>query len=463
MTKKQIAVLYMAMATSFATTFMGSSLNLSVPSIGKEMMVSASQLGFVVTSYILVMAAFAVPFGRMGDQTGRKKLLVAGLMLFAITSLFSAFSDDFPHLILLRAIQGISAAMIFSSNMPILLSNFPFSMRGRVLGLSTAATYAGLSLGPVLGGIMNHYLGWRSIFVATFIFTLPALIVAMSALPKDDVENFRENKNLFDIPGNVLYVMTILSLIYGFTVVKDNSFAGFLILLGVLSFFAFVTTEKKAENPLIKVTLFTQNRTFAFSNIAAMLNYGATFAIGYLLSIYLQVIMGYSSQAAGLIMIAQPIIMMVLSPISGRMSDKVSACRLASIGMAFCALGLVFFVFIDENTHLAFIIAGLAVTGIGFGFFSSPNTNAVMSSVGAEEHGVASSVLTTMRSVGHASGMAMVTVIMATYMGKQALTEVPQSLLVFVIQRIFLICIIVCVLGIFFSLGRIKDKSNPKC
>ena len=326
------------------------------------------------------------------------------------------------------------------------------------MGFATAATYAGLSMGPVLGGVLNHYFGWQSIFWVSFFFTLPVVIVGWFFLPEDSKEFKSVNKKLFDGPGNLYYIVMILAAVYGFTMLADDSFAFFFVLVGLVFFMAFVIRELRTENPLIKVSLFTKNRTFAFSNIAAMLNYGATFAIGYLMSIYLQVIMGYSSQTAGIVLISQPVIMMIVSPISGRLSDKISPGILSSLGMALCAAGLLFFVRVNENTSLAYIIAGLMVTGLGFGVFSSPNTNAVMSSVSKDDHGIASSILATMRSLGHATSMAMVTVIIGVYMGKQALADVSPSLLIFTIQKIYFICIFICLAGIFFSLVRIKPS-----
>jgi len=457
LTLHQKSALYVSAVTSFSVTFMGSSLNLSVPAIGEEFMVPASLLGWVVTGYILTVAAFSVPFGRLSDLVGRKKIIVPGLLFYGVTSLLAVYSPTMLYLIVIRGIQGISGAMIFSTNMPFLINAFPPNQRGRVLGFSTAATYAGLSMGPVLGGVLNHYLGWRSIFWVVFFLVVSVSIVAIKNLPGDQ-KGFRgEDLKSVDLPGNGLYVFTLIAGIYGFTLLGSQGIALYMVLAGGITFAAFVWWERKAETPLIKVSLFTQNRGFAFSNLAAMLNYGATFAVGYLMSIYLQLIMGFNSQAAGLVMISQPVIMMAISPVAGRLSDRFSPFKLSSAGMGICALGLGFFLFITETTSLAWIILGLAVTGIGFGFFSSPNTNAVMSSVEAKDHGVAASVLATMRSIGHSLNMALVTVVVGIYMGDLPLAKAPPELLIFTIHRIFFICIFVCILGVFVSLARKKS------
>ena len=424
-----------------------------------EFDVSASLLGWVVTSYILTVAAFSVPFGRLADGIGRKKVFVPGVFLFAATSLVAVISPSMEFLITIRVLQGISGAMIYSTNTPFLINAFLPSQRGRVIGLNIAATYLGLSLGPVVGGFMNYHVGWRSIFMIPFAFALASFFIALKALPADKKLNNSEGdlKEKWDIMGNLLYIVTILVTIYGLTMLSNSSGAPYFLLGGLVFFVAFMRWERKIRNPLIKVTLFTENKGFAFSNIAALLNYGATFAVGYLMAIYLQVVMGYSSQTAGFIMISQPIIMMVVSPLAGRMSDKFSSYKLASFGMGFCAIGITIFALVTVDSPLYLIITGLIVTGFGFGFFSSPNTNAIMSSVKAEDHGVASSILTTMRSVGHSSSMALVTIVMGIYMGDLPLSQADPQTLVQAIHMVFVIGIFTCVLGVFFSLARKKE------
>ena len=185
-----------------------------------------------------------------------------------------------------------------------------------------------------------------------------------------------------------------------------------------------------------------------------MLNYGATFAISYLISIYLQVVMGYSSQTAGLIMIFQPLIMALLSPVAGRLSDRFSPFRMSSLGMALCAAGTFMFIFTGLQTHLVFIIAALVVTGLGFAMFSSPNTNAVMSCVEKEDYGVASSILATMRSIGHTFSMVIVTITVTVLASDMALADVPADVLIKVIRVSFIVFTAICIAGVFISLKR---------
>lgn len=455
-TTEQKIVIMVVIITAFVTTFTGSALNLSVPDIGAEFGVSAGFVGWLVTGYTLAVAAFSVPIGRVADITCRKTVLVTGLIIFVACCVAAVFSVSMIMLLIVRIVQGIGAAMIFSTNTAILISAFPGNMRGRVLGYSIASTYVGLSAGPVIGGFLNHNLGWQSIFILTGVLGGAALITAYFKLPKD--ESQQAGKSL-DAKGNLLFVAFIVLLMYGLSELGSASSgavtaAVITAAVGIVFGTAFVWYELRVEEPAVKVRLFRENIGYAFSNLSALLNYSATFAISYLISIYLQVVMGYSSQSAGLIMIFQPIIMAVLSPAMGRLSDKFSPFKMSSVGMAFCAVGATIFIFIGEDTGLGIIITALVVTGLGFSLFSSPNTNAVMSCVEKEDYGVASSILATMRSIGHTMSMVIVTIIVTRFMGNAPLAEADPEVLVKVINTSFIAFTVICAGGVFISLKR---------
>lgn len=437
--------------TAFITTFTGSALNLSIPDIGRQFGVSAGFVGWLITGYTLAVAAFSVPMGRIADITCRKTVLAAGLVIFTACCIAAFFSSSIIMLMAVRIIQGIGAAMIFSTNTAVLISAFPKDRRGRVIGYSLASTYVGLSSGPVVGGFLNQQLGWKSIFVFTGLLAAAACIMTIAKLPGEEAEKKGKSP---DVGGNLLYLLFIVMLMYGLSEVGKGYVPLIIAAAGVIFGVLFVRHELKTEEPAVQVRLFKENVGYAFSNISALLNYGATFAISYLISIYLQVVMGYSSQWAGLVMIAQPIVMAALSPIMGRMSDRFSPFKLSSLGMAFCALGTAVFIFIGEDTSLMLIIAALVVTGLGFSLFSSPNTNAVMSCVEAEDYGVASSVLATMRSIGHTLSMVIVTVIVTRYMKYTPLAEAEPEILIRVINISFIVFTVICGAGVFVSLKR---------
>lgn len=445
------STLFVVIITAFITTFTGSALNLSIPSMGAEFHAGASMIGWIVTGYILASAVLSVPFGRLADLTGRKRILVTGIAVFTICSGAAAFAGSLTVLLAIRVTQGVGAAMIFSTNTAVLISAYPPEKRGKVLGYSIASTYIGLSAGPVAGGVLNHYLGWRSIFVLTCAVSAVVFFTAAKRLPGTKAEARGQS---MDYLGNLLYVSMLTLIMFGLSTVAAFTAAKYLIAAGIVLFVAFILHELKAESPIVEVRLFAHNIGYTFSNLAALMNYGATFALGYLLSIYLQLVRGYDSQISGLILICQPLMMAILSPYAGKLSDRISPFRLASFGMGLCALGLFSFIFISERYPLILIILNLIVVGIGFAFFSSPNTNAVMACVEKKDYGVASSILATMRSVGHSSSMAIVTFIVSHQMGSLALTDAEPAQLVRTMHIAFIVFTCVCAAGIFISLKR---------
>jgi EmrB/QacA subfamily drug resistance transporter len=445
--------LLVAIFSAFVTTFSGSALNLSIPAIDNEFSAGATAIGWIISGYILAAAAMSVPIGRLADLTGRERILKAGIIAFSVCSGATCFAGSMEILLLLRILQGISGAMIFSTNQAVLISRFSREKHGKVLGYFIGATYTGLTAGPVLGGILNHLFGWRSIFLVTFIIGVITFALAKMVLPSSS-DSLRGTVKEMDLIGSLLFIITIFSMMYGLSAYSTEAFAKYLIPVSVLLFMFFVRHELHAQSPVIQVRLFRKNIGYLLSNLAALLNYGATFALGYLLSIYLQVIRGFDSQAAGLILISQPLIMALLSPFAGRLSDRIASHKLASFGMGLCALGLFLFIFISAEFPLVLIILYLIIVGIGFAFFSSPNTNAVMSCVEPRDYGVASSILATMRNLGHSSSMAIVTFIVATFLGSTPLSETDAASLIHVMKVSYIVFTCLCIAGVFISLKR---------
>lgn len=444
--------------TAFLVPFIGSAINLALPLLGEEYGSSALLLGWVVTGYLLASAALLLPFGRLADIIGRRKVFLTGLVLFSIFSFLCSQATSMQMLVGLRLCQGISSAMIFSTSTAILTSVYPPARMGKALGMSVASTYTGLSLGPVLGGWLNHNFGWRSIFY--FIVVISLLVTAYTAGWLKGEWKGAEGEN-YDLVGTLLYVIGLAAFLYGVSSLSTVSWAWYIAALGAVCLIIFVFFELRQEHPLIQVRLFIHNVVFAFSNLAAMINYSATFALTFLLSIYLQVIMGYSSQAAGMILLFQPLMMALLSPLAGSLSDRIEPRKLASTGMILSTVGIFIFMFLGINTSIYLVIANLALIGLGFALFSSPNTNAVMSSVQPRLYGIASSTLGTMRMIGQALSMAIVTLIMASFLGKAQLSQVAPQVLMSSMHITFIIFFALCCLGVVASVARGKGASEP--
>ncbi|MBC7106615.1 MAG: MFS transporter, partial [Firmicutes bacterium] len=275
--------------------FMGSAVNLAIPSIGAEFHAPAVMLNWIVTSYLLASAAFLVPFGRLADLYGRRRVFLVGTGLYALLSLGSALARSGEILLACRVLHGLGGAMIFGTGVAILTSVFPPQERGRVLGLNTAAVYAGLSLGPIIGGFLTHQLGWRSIFFANFALGLVVLVATVVGL-KGEWRGAAGER--FDPYGAVAYSLSLAALMVGISTAGSFAGASWLFLLGAAGLLGFVGWELRLSHPVLDLRLF-RNVVFAFSNLAALINYSATFGVGYLLSLYLQMVKGLDPQRAG--------------------------------------------------------------------------------------------------------------------------------------------------------------------
>jgi len=451
----RIAALLVATLANFLTPFMSSSVNIALPAIGAEFATSAILLSWVPTSFLLAAAMFAVPFGRISDIYGMKKIFSYGIIIFTVASFLSAISPSAESLIIFRIIQGIGGAMIFVTGLAIITSVYPPQERGKAIGINIATVYIALSLGPVLGGIMTQYLGWRSLFYAMIPLGILILILTYWKL-KDEWAECKGEK--FDIKGSVFYSVVLVMVMYGFSTLPNIS-GIILVIAGIIGFVGFLMYELRLESPVLNVKLF-KNRTFAFSNLAALINYSATFAVTFLLSLYLQYIKALDPLSAGLILVAQPVMMAIFAPIAGRLSDKFVPQKLAALGMSLSTIGLFLFAFINEETSIAFITLGLLIIGTGFGFFSSPNTNAIMGSVERRFYGVASAMVSTMRLLGQTFSMGLALLVFAIFIGNVQITTLQYPALLSSIHIVFLICTVLCFIGIFAALMRTKNRPD---
>ncbi len=450
------STLIIATLSSFMTPFMGSAINLALPSIGKVFQIDAVLLSWVATSYILAAAISLVPFGRLADIYGRKKIFTYGIAAFTITSFLCAISTSTPMLIIFRVFQGAASSMIFATGIAILTSVFPPQERGKALGINVAAVYIGLSLGPFLGGVLTQHLTWRSVFLVNIPLGLIIIWLVLWKLKGEWAEAKGEK---FDLPGAIIYGLALVAIMYGISLLPATK-SLWIISLGLLGFGTFIKWQISVEHPVFHLNLFRTNRVFAFSCLAALLNYSATFAMTFLLSLYLQYIKALSPQSAGLILIAAPVVMAIFSPFAGRLSDKIEPRIVSSIGMTLTTIGLFLFVFLDENSTPESIIARLIVLGLGFAFFSSPNTNAIMGSVEKRFYGLASGSVGTMRLLGMMISMGIATLIFAVYLGRVQISVAYYPIFIKSVKLAFVVFAILCFGGIFSSMVRGKLRAE---
>ncbi len=450
------ALLVITCISTFITPFNTSAINIALPVIGKEFSADAISLSWVATSILLATAILLVPLGRLADIHGMKKMMICGLVVYIVSAIMAALSGSIMMLIISRVIQGFGSAMIFSTSTALLVMGTSPEKRGRVLGINIACVYIGLSLGPVVGGLLTQATGWRTIFWLMALISLVALILTLRLIKGEWAAAKGEQ---FDLAGSVIYGAGLIALIWGFSEIPDWS--GFVaIAASIIILAGFIVRELKVKSPVLNIHLFIDNRVFGLSNLAALINYAATFAVTFLLSLYLQYIKGLSPGEAGLVILVMPVIQAVFSPLTGKLSEKFEIRLLVSGGMGLTMVGLLLLVFLDNNTPLTYIILSLIILGLGFAFFSSPNTNEIMSSVDKKSLAIASATLATMRLIGQMLSMGVAMLIIAIIIGHEQITPEFYAQFLDCVRIAFIVFALLCFGGIFASLARGNTKGD---
>lgn len=459
MTKHSVSsrrlILFTIVLTSFINPFLGAAINIALPSISEEFTMGAVEMSWVAMAFLLASAVFLVPLGKLADIKGRKKIFFIGNIVIAASSILCALSQSGAMLIGFRAIQGIGSAMVFGTGTAIITSVYPPKERGKAIGITVTSVYIGLSLAPFLGGILTQYLGWRAIFYLTIPFELLVIWITWRYI-KEEWADAKGEK--FDLPGSLIYLLSMSAFMFGFSKLPEVS-AIILTSVGFIGLLGFIILEKRVRFPVFNIKLFSSNRLFAFSNLAALINYATTFAITFLLSLYLQYILGLSPRDAGLVLIAQPVMMAIVASISGSLSDRYDPRILASAGMSIIVGGLIMLTFLTEQSGITYLLVILAIVGIGFGMFSSPNTNAIMGSVDRKYLGIASATVGTMRLTGQMMSMGIATLILQLHMGNKAFSAQHAVEFMSSMKVTFMVFVVLCIVGVFASLARGKAQS----
>ena len=453
--EKKNLILLICTVLSFFTVFAVNAVTVVIPTIANEFHMSNIVQNWVTIIFLLVVAVISVPAGQISGKYGLKKVTILSIILFIIISIVNVLVTSQEQFLASRFILGISLSFINVTSMSMVVSAFKPEERGKALGINITGVYIGLSMSPVLGGILNYHLGWRSVVL----FGVPFLFVILALLLTKVDDEWITFKNIpLDIKGSVSYGIGMVLFMYGFTIL--NTYLGIILtILGIVILIIFALIELKQDHPVFDVRFF-KNRKFSSSNFASLSAYLATFAVTTILNYHLQYIKGFDSQSAGMILLVAPLCQVVLAPIAGRLSDRYVPQILAAIGMGLGTISLILFSFLNGQTPLEYLIISMVIYGIGFGLFSPPNTNVIMSSVPPKDTSVASAAVSTMRTVGQAMSMGILTLVFAFVMGNVPIVEQYYPLLIKSSQITCLICVVLCMASIFASFVGIKSNIN---
>lgn len=439
---------------SFFTVFAVNAVTIVIPTIAAEYHMSNIMQNWITIIFLLVVAVLSVPAGQITGKYGLRKVTIISTILFIIISIVNVLVTSQEQFLACRLILGIALAFINVTSMAMIVSAFPPEERGTALGINITGVYIGLSLSPVLGGILNYNLGWRSVvlFGVPFLFVILALLLTTI---KDEWITFEGIP--IDVKGALSYGVGMALFMYGFTIL-NTQMGMILTVLGVIILIVFAVIEMRQDYPVFDIRFF-KNHKFLSANFASLCAYLATYAVTTILNYHLQYIKGFDSQTAGLILLVAPLCQVVLAPIAGRLSDRFVPQILAAIGMALGTISLFLFSSLDSATSMTFLVAAMIIYGVGFGLFSPPNTNVIMGSVPPNDTSIASASVATMRTVGQAMSMGILTLVFAFIMGDVPIIEQYYPLLIQSCQITCIICVVLCILSVFASFVGIKSEN----
>lgn len=453
--EKKNLILLICTVLSFFTVFAVNAVNIVIPTIAGEFHMSNIVQNWVTIIFLLVVAVLSVPAGQISGKYGLKKITIISIILFILISVVNVCVTSQEQFLACRFILGIALSFINVTSMAMIVSAFPPQERGKALGINITGVYVGLSLSPVLGGILNYNFGWRSVVL----FGVPFLFVILALLLTRIDEEWISFENIsIDLKGSFTYAVGMVLFMYGFTIL-NTQLGIILTILGIIILVIFGLVELRQVNPVFDIRFF-KNHKFLSANFASLCAYLATYAVTTILNYHLQYIKGFDSQTAGLILLVAPLCQVVLAPIAGRLSDKFVPQILAAIGMGLGTVSLFLFSSLDANTSIEFLIVAMIIYGVAFGLFSPPNTSVIMGSVPQKDTSAASAAVATMRSVGQAMSMGILTLVFAFIMGDVPIVAEYYPLLISSCQITCLICVVLCIASVFASFVGIKSNGN---
>lgn len=445
----------------FITPFLAAGVNVALPAIGDHFQATTFQLSLTGMLYLLGLGCLLLPSGQLADMYGRKNIFFKGIALFLLTTAAITFSPTIEIFLAIRFLQGMGTALITTASFAILSSVVPPERRGRAMGIIIAFIYGGLSAGPALSGLLVNYINWQAIFWFSSISAFLGLVLSYFSLRGN--EWWGEQNRKFDVWGSLLFALVLACLTVSITGREwVGNWSSALLLTGCAGAVLLVLFENRVSNPVFPIKFFMQNGPFSLSIVAALLNYAASFGIIFFFSLYLQSVKGLSPEKAGLLLMLQTLVQCLFSPGAGKLADRIYPGKLATSGMALCALALLMAGLIDANSSLIFIVMIFLVMGFGFALFSTPNTTLIMNSVPKQLYGMASSMTGIARSLGMLTSMGISSYLIEHFMGHTSISAETRQAFLDSMHWGMIVFACISGIGIFCSMGRLRNKAESQ-
>jgi len=401
-------------ASQFAPPFMVSGVAVALPALGADLAAGATALSLVETLFLAASVALLLPAGRLADAADKAALYKLGLVAFAVASIATGLVSSIALILLLRFVQGLFSATSAAAGPAIIADAVPPERRGRAFGVMIGAVYAGLTLGPIFAGVLVDLWGWRSVFLAGGAMVL-LLLAPIHFMLRADWR--RPPPRAVHLPSTLLAVAAMLALVGGAATLREGALGYAGVTLGLVLVMLFVRLQRRVAQPLLDVDVLIRNRLLRNALFVQWLLYCNAFGSVFLLSLHMQSVLGHAANTAGLVLAVSTLLMAGLAPFAGHLADRIQPARVASVGVAVVLIAALMATQLDAGSHLLTIGGVLAVQGVGFAFFSSPNMAMVMNAVPRERTGIASALSATARSLGMVSGMLIVGALVSLNLG----------------------------------------------
>ncbi len=465
--KNRMLILVNVVLLTFMATLDSSIVNVALPQMSQLLSVSSEAIAWVVTVYLLVVVGTILIFGRLGDIFGKTRIFLYGVLVFTLGSLLCGISHNFPQLIISRGIQALGASAAMGTNQGIITQIFPVHERGKALGISGTSVALGSMAGPPLGGFIIHSFAWEYIFLINVPIGIFVYILGMKILPVAK----KSTAEPFDIKGAILFCISIASLFLSMNLGKEYGYGNPFIVGGMVlfavSFLLFLLLERKTEIPLLPLKLF-KNSLFSISIFCAFLSFVAISSSTIILPFYLQNTLKYSSAVTGLILMVSPVILAVVAPVSGHLSDQIGSEILTFVGLILTGTGLGLMSTLTETSDIKLLIAYLAIMSVGNGLFQSPNNSLTMSTAPRNMLGICGSVNALIRNLGMISGVSFAVLILYSRMSAKIgynvsnYIEGRDDIFIYGMKGVYVIAALICGLGALFTAIRLYGRKIKK-
>jgi EmrB/QacA subfamily drug resistance transporter len=398
-------VLAVAGSGVYMSTLDSGLLNVALPTLQREFGAPVTSVQWVVLAYVLCITGLLLPMGRLADIVGRKRVFLAGLIIFTVASALCGLAPSLDWLVAARVLAGIGGAMTQANSAGLIAQAFPAEQRGRALGLNGAIVSAGLLSGPVIGGLIIQAIGWNWIFFLNVPLGIAATIFGARLLRETGIQPGQR----FDLAGAALFMALVVGLLLTLNWGGQQGLTPTVLGLALLTLavgVVFAVVEARAPQPMLEFRLFA-NPGFRAASIAAFLSFLGISHTQLLLPFYLQDVLGLLPSQVGLVLVTIPSSLLVLGPLAGALSDRIGSRVLASVGLVVTATGLLSLATLGAETPVALVVARLMLVAVGMGCFGTPNSSALFGSLPRERYGVGGAYQSLTRNLGQSIGQTM--------------------------------------------------------